>query len=1736
MDGLVKFNKKRKITRWAVLLGLLFAGVFLLASTVQAVQIKRIQKGDIYLDVDDMSATASILPVDQSKTLILIYPNTGVNNIDLIYNNLYTVLFESDSSIVISRDFATSVDVTITYYVIEFTDGVNVQRGISSFIYGVYQNPDYRIKDVALPVSVDPAKSFAVVNCRSYLASSTVDEQTLVTGTVIGANTLRLERNSSYDSNRVLNMVWQVVEFQTDAEVRSGETWLDVNSLTNTTAISPPIPAGKLNQTMLLYSVRGNQTINGIEGYYRVNGTIKDEGNVTFSRGYASATANTAAQVHWDAIYLNDSSSYVQYNRTTMASGTAFSKLDAPSSFDADRSMFTVGVGGVASSATTWEDQSQVVPGGEIFKGVVHDPSTKTVWTTGYSTGMVYKFNATTGAYIGNYTVGTRPIAICYDPANQDIWVANYDSNNVTRLNAANGAFVAAYTVGTQPIDIVYDNTTNSVWTVNYGVANVSRINTTTGVIAGFASRATQATSICYDPVLARMWLAYWANDRISYFTCAAGARTDVDVGATNQFYSRVRYGLTSTTSLGYNTVWYASLRYNYLLRVRADATATRVTYYPDLAPQGLTWDNSTKSMWIANYASNKINKMNSTNGVVEGTYGTLSNPYDIVFDDTNTKVWVAASNARSLQKFNPVTGAVEGNYSLPYESAIYLARNNNNLTISTDWQIAEFAPLTIKTPNGGQLWRIGEARQINWTYADSNAEDSASIRLSMADSASLSSYTLPVNTTAVKVNDNTTTDGTNIAYYNWSIPRSISSTNIIGKTLRLAVVDNDLSVRNFDVSSAPFTILPVISITDPAPNTIWTIGSSTNYINWTKNGDMVPTLGNFTIKMSDAGGSYSIVLADNINQSAANCGSDDSCSYNWNAWNSTMNASAYNRTMQVSWAYDPTNVVATSGNFSVKVGLALTYPNGNEILNSMSNTSINWTRSGSWPGDLVNITYSLAGGPDQVIANNANSNCNSCNYTWYVNESAISDYVKVKVTSVDVDTLKVSDDSNATFKILPYIHVDYPNTNATVWFVGTEYPINWTLTGSMNKVHIWYSKYVDGNWTLWNQSRITPADGVSASSGGYPWNVTPGAVSAYQGFKVRVAQYMGDAVTVGSPYDDSDQAFTVKGTVNVQRPGDNIENFKVGANELINWTVAGLTNADLVKIKFARYGDFNSSSVLTSAENATNGTWLWSNIPDSTTVTNTAKIRVELASDSSVGGESISGFYIKPILYLITPNGGETVYIGGNLTINWTSSGTVGNVYLNYTTDDNNYTYSVEGRTFAPGESPYNWTVPAGAGLGSQVKFKVMKVGEESIFDTSNETLIIRGILNITQPDGDEVWEVNTTKLIKWNRLGTAMGNIQLRYTTDNGTTDDYTHLIGNYSSGAGASGVEWDVPNVMAANPGQVYNQIRLKILSLDDPAGTYDTSNKTFSIIPRFFVTAPLQDETYAVNDTLRIKWMTYGNVSTINLDYSNDTGLSWVSIKASQANGGSGSETTYDWPVADIIGNLTQVRVISSLDSRANDSSPTFKVKGNVSFDYPLGGETVNVDAPFTIRWKPYGSIGNVTIKYSYNEGATFPINVNSTGDPINASDRAFAWAVPDHIDTNKSKFNITSEKYPDVFKVSEAFSIKGAINVTSPSSGNTFYIGGAACPIQWTPHGSIGQVSIYYDADRSSMGTPAPVEVGKEYDVNIEDIAREGDGIARVEGFVIFVADTKVGDAVKIQIDKVMRRFAIGHKV
>jgi predicted RNA-binding protein with TRAM domain len=67
--------------------------------------------------------------------------------------------------------------------------------------------------------------------------------------------------------------------------------------------------------------------------------------------------------------------------------------------------------------------------------------------------------------------------------------------------------------------------------------------------------------------------------------------------------------------------------------------------------------------------------------------------------------------------------------------------------------------------------------------------------------------------------------------------------------------------------------------------------------------------------------------------------------------------------------------------------------------------------------------------------------------------------------------------------------------------------------------------------------------------------------------------------------------------------------------------------------------------------------------------------------------------------------------------------------------------------------------------------------------------------------------------------------------------------------------------------------------------------------------------------------------------------------------------------------------------------------------------------------------------------------------------------------------------------------------------------------------------------------RSTSNSSTPVEIGKEYTVDIMDTGRTGDGIARITGFVIFVKNAKAGDKnVKIKINSIGSRFATAEVV
>ncbi len=55
---------------------------------------------------------------------------------------------------------------------------------------------------------------------------------------------------------------------------------------------------------------------------------------------------------------------------------------------------------------------------------------------------------------------------------------------------------------------------------------------------------------------------------------------------------------------------------------------------------------------------------------------------------------------------------------------------------------------------------------------------------------------------------------------------------------------------------------------------------------------------------------------------------------------------------------------------------------------------------------------------------------------------------------------------------------------------------------------------------------------------------------------------------------------------------------------------------------------------------------------------------------------------------------------------------------------------------------------------------------------------------------------------------------------------------------------------------------------------------------------------------------------------------------------------------------------------------------------------------------------------------------------------------------------------------------------------------------------------------------------APVTEGETHHVEIEELGDEGDGVAYIEGFVVFVPDTDLTASVEIEINTVEESFAI----
>ncbi len=170
---------------------------------------------------------------------------------------------------------------TITWYVVELSTGMSVQRG-----RGNLRN----LTSLDAPLSpVDPAHAFPIISFRTL--GGTYDGGDYLRARIESPTSLAIVRSEAED--QISNVEWQVVQLDA-ASVQSGLYNLAATALSGNVSINAIDPA----RTLLLFTYSRGLTSTGLMG---LRGRVVDATTLTFDR---DAADNDALSIAWYAIEL----------------------------------------------------------------------------------------------------------------------------------------------------------------------------------------------------------------------------------------------------------------------------------------------------------------------------------------------------------------------------------------------------------------------------------------------------------------------------------------------------------------------------------------------------------------------------------------------------------------------------------------------------------------------------------------------------------------------------------------------------------------------------------------------------------------------------------------------------------------------------------------------------------------------------------------------------------------------------------------------------------------------------------------------------------------------------------------------------------------------------------------------------------------------------------------------------------------------------------------------------------------------------------------------------------------------------------------------------------------------------------------------------------------------------------------------------------------------------------------
>ncbi|MFH2145094.1 MAG: hypothetical protein ABII75_03590 [Candidatus Omnitrophota bacterium] len=1006
-------------------------------------------------------------------------------------------------------------------------------------------------------------------------------------------------------------------------------------------------------------------------------------------------------------------------------------------------------------------------------------------------------------------------------------------------------------------------------------------------------------------------------------------------------------------------------------------------------------------------------------------------------------------------------------------------------LDADTDYSVESIAAATfniigkfqVTAPKLGDIVEIDKQFNIKWTTWGSISD----VKIEYSTNS-----TGGVGGTWTEITPTTTNDGV----YEWTPTNTVPITD----NLFIKVTDITQAGGISDVSDDAVKVKGWFEFTNgvdtPLEDAVWKVGVQ-HEITWTKHGN----ISNVNLEYSPTVNEVDFV---GIASSISNTGSR---LWTPNPVTMTLSSAGYIRVSDAAAGESANNAV--SSNFRLVGVVNLTAPVGGEIYDVNTTPNVTWNVVGNVSN--VRIDYSKDGGNNfnfPITAETPAGGGASTSYPWNIGDNP-SPNVVVRVADKNAVL-----NCNATSSLVDPIRIKviFDITSAgmsplvgNTWGLESPQTIKWSTVGTCPQVKLELS--VDEAHAVW-EPIVTPVTGIVANTDlGVEWNPVLDRIS--DTCIIRVSDPRDPETLVDSG------EFVIRGKLTLDQPNGG-ENLNVGGSYNIKWTTLGTIAS--VKLEYSVDEGVTYPPTLTNNPIATlvvptpNGqsTFPWS-VPDE--ISAKARVKVTDEKKGTVTDDSNANFNIRDVLAITGASftQGETLLVGTTRAVGWTKVGSLGNVKLEYSVNGAAYQYCKDAANQdaanldAVNDNPFTWKIPDAIDDNIVVRVSSADGVNAPALPGESVDFKIKGILNISKPEQNEILGVDDLYAITFDDTG-SIDEVKIEYSVD-GAAYQYCKDQFNANaaavdiSGAGPYTFIWKVPN-------QINGNITVLITDTSDPEVSVESN--PFEIAARLVLLTPNGGSFYEVGHPCPISWEKHGTMPADQVDLSYDTnegiggyGNPIITIAA--------SDLSYSWSTPDAIGNKLRVKIkdnAAGTSTIEDTSDANFEIRGKLELlTPPYGGQDGNVlliTSQKTVSWRKWGNITSVRLEYTTDgtnyhslnwngvvEGQEVIVATVGTGPyPVTYN---YAWTIPDNASntvkvkvTNFVDTNVADDSGTDPFLV-----IRGGFAWVNPDplAAEVAWVVDSFHTLEWDTFGTISTIIIDYSTTLGAAGEWKPVTGG-----------------------------------------------------